>query len=110
MVLVSGLVRTHTYMYARDDLLALASRPLALSLSFFFTSSFFGQRRYDTIPSAMSTISSFKAKSVEATDAILKSGPDTIATIENVIATNYAHGGDLSAVEAAMKADLEANG
>ena len=63
-----------------------------------------------TIPSAMSTISSFKAKSVEATDAILKSGPDTIATIENVIATNYAHGGDLSAVEAAMKADLEANG
>ena len=95
-MLVSGLVRTHTYMYARDDLI-------------FFTS-FFGQRRYDTIPSAMSTISSFKAKSVEATDAILKSGPDTIAAIENVIATNYAHGGDLSAVEAAMKADLEANG
>ena len=38
----------------------------------------------------MSTISSFKAKSIEATDAILKSGPDTIAAIENVIATNYA--------------------
>ena len=63
-----------------------------------------------TIPSAMSTISSFKAKSVEATDAILKSGPDTIAAIENVIATNFPHAGDLAAVEAAMKADLEANG
>ena len=58
----------------------------------------------------MSTISSFKAKSVEATDAILKSGPDTIAAIENVIATNFPHAADLAAVEAAMKADLEANG
>jgi hypothetical protein len=58
----------------------------------------------------MSTISSFKAKSVEATDAILKSGPDTIAAIESVIATNFPHGADLTAVEAAMKTDLEANG
>lgn len=58
----------------------------------------------------MSTISSFKAKSVEATDAILKSGPDTIAAIESVIATNFPHGADLSAVEAAMKTDLEASG
>lgn len=58
----------------------------------------------------MSTISSFKAKSVEATDAILKSGPDTIAAIESVIATSFPHGADLAAVEAAMKTDLEANG
>lgn len=58
----------------------------------------------------MSTISSFKAKSVEATDAILKSGPDTIAAIESAISQHFPHGADLAAVEAAMKTDLEANG
>jgi hypothetical protein len=58
----------------------------------------------------MSTISSFKAKSIEATDAILKSGPDTIAAIESVIASNFPHGASLAEVEAAMQADLEANG
>lgn len=56
------------------------------------------------------TISAFKTRTVAATEEILKSGPDTIGTIEGVIASSFPFGADLSKVEEAFKTDLESNG
>jgi len=56
------------------------------------------------------TITEFKSRTVSATEAILKAGPDTIAAIESAISANFPYGADLAKVEDSMTADLEANG